>query len=81
MIIEVPLEYKERNIYVKVEVQIRTMAMDFWATLDHKISYKFQQVIPEEVKNQMYDYAQIIQELDKKMMDLNTIVQKYKKEF
>ena len=38
-------------------------------------------VIPEEVKNQMYDYAQIIQELDKKMMDLNTIVQKYKKEF
>ena len=55
--------------------------MDFWATLDHKISYKFQQEIPDEVKNKMYDYAQVVQELDKKMMDLNTIVQKYKKEF
>ncbi|MCI8575336.1 MAG: GTP pyrophosphokinase family protein [Bacilli bacterium] len=76
----VPIYLQEHVDYIECEIQVRTMAMDFWATLDHKISYKFQKVIPDEVKNQMYDYAQIIQELDKKMMDLNTLVQKYKKE-
>jgi len=75
----VPVYLQEHVEYMECEIQIRTMAMDFWASLDHKISYKFQQAIPDEVKSQMYDYAQIIQELDKKMMDLNTLVQKYKK--
>lgn len=77
----VPVYIPERVEYIECEIQIRTVAMDFWASLDHKIAYKFQDSIPDEVKNQMYDYAQIIQELDKKMMDLNTIVQKYKKNF
>lgn len=75
----VPIYLPERVEYIECEIQIRTMAMDFWASLDHKISYKFQDSIPDEVKSQMYDYAKTIQELDKKMMDLNTIVQKYKK--
>lgn len=77
----VPIYLQEHVEYIECEIQIRTVAMDFWATLDHKISYKFQQEIPDEVKNKMYDYAQVVQELDKKMMDLNIIVQKYKKEF
>lgn len=77
----VPIYLQDRVEYIDCEIQIRTVAMDFWATLDHKIAYKFQQVIPNEIKNQMFDYAQIVQELDKKMMDLNKIVQKYKKDF
>lgn len=75
----IPVYFQERAEYIECEIQIRTMAMDFWASLDHKIAYKFQSSIPDEVKSQMYDYAKTIQELDKKMMDLNSLVQKYKK--
>ena len=40
MIVEVPVKLDETKIYAKVEIQIRTMAMDFWATLEHEIKYK-----------------------------------------
>ncbi len=75
----IPIYLQEDMEYIECEIQIRTIAMDFWATLDHKIAYKFQKVIPEEVKNQMHEYAKVVEELDKKMLDLNKIVQKYKK--
>ena len=65
--------------YVECELQIRTMAMDFWASLDHKLLYKFENDIPNDLKEKMFEYAKTIQELDKKMLDLNTIIQKYKK--
>ena len=70
-----------KQLLLLIDIAFHSLLFQILLHLYHKISYKFQQVIPEEVKNQMYDYAQIIQELDKKMMDLNTIVQKYKKEF
>jgi putative GTP pyrophosphokinase len=63
--------------YVEAEIQIRTMAMDFWASLDHKIQYKFPEAIPEEVKEKMYENSLIIKELDKQMMRLNETVNKY----
>lgn len=75
----VPLYLQEHVEYFECEIQIRTVAMDFWATLDHKIAYKFQKLIPDEVKSEMYNYAQVVQELDKKMLDLNKLVQKYKR--
>ena len=40
LIVEVPIRLSNSNIYVKVEVQIRTLAMDFWANLEHKMKYK-----------------------------------------
>ena len=40
MIVKVPVTLSKQTIYVKVEVQIRTLAMDFWASLEHKIKYK-----------------------------------------
>lgn len=61
------------------EIQIRTIAMDFWASLDHKIEYKFSNTekIPLEVYDKMYENSLIIKELDKKMMHLNEPVNKY----
>ena len=52
--------------------------MDFWASLEHKIQYKFSEVIPEEVKNEMYDCSLAIKRLDNKMLGLHEIVNKYK---
>ena len=78
LIVLVPVYLAERTEYVEAEIQIRTVAMDFWASLEHKIGYKFQDQIPEELKVRMRSYAEDIKELDKKMLDLNYMVNKYK---
>ena len=54
--------------------------MDFWATLDHKIQYKFSNEIPKEIKEQMYENSLIIRELDERMLKLNEAVNSYIKE-
>lgn len=79
LIVEVPIYLSDKVEYVNAEIQIRTMAMDFWASLDHKILYKFPNEIPEDVKNEMYENSMIIKDLDKQMMRLNEIVNKYDK--
>lgn len=73
----VPVYLENYVEYVPAEIQVRTVAMDFWASLDHKISYKFHEEIPEEVKLQMQNYAKDIQELDRKMYELNKTMNKY----
>lgn len=78
LIVLVPVCLNDHIEYIECEIQIRTMAMDFWASLDHKIAYKFQESIPEDIKLQMKDYAETIQELDRKMMNLNSAVIAYK---
>ncbi len=65
---------------VEAEIQIRTVAMDFWASLDHKITYKFQGKIPEEIKNDMYKCAKNIHTLDQKMLKINDQMQVIKED-
>lgn len=78
MIVEVPIYLENGMEYIEAEIQIRTMAMDFWASLDHKLQYKFSEVLPEEVKKEMYDCSLAIKRLDNKMLGLHEIVNKYK---
>ena len=75
----IPIYLNNKTEYVEGEIQIRTIAMDFWASLDHKIEYKFSNTekIPLEVYDKMYENSLIIKELDKKMMHLNETVNKY----
>ena len=77
LILLVPIHLDGKVEYVEAEVQIRTIAMDFWASLDHKILYKFPKEIPEEVKKEMYNCSMDIKALDDKMYQLNEIVKKY----
>ena len=77
LIVEIPLYLNDNVEYIPAEVQIRTVAMDFFASLDHKISYKFPGEIPNEVKDEMVSCSYVIQALDKKMYELNEIVKKY----
>lgn len=79
IIVEVPLYLENKVEYIEAEIQIRTMAMDFWASLDHKLQYKFSDVIPEEVKKEMYECSLAIKRLDNKMLGMHKIVNKYKK--
>lgn len=78
LIVLVPIYLNETVEYIEAEVQIRTSAMDFWASIDHKIQYKFPSKIPEEVKKEMFNCAVDIRKLDEKMYQLNEIVNKYK---
>lgn len=77
IIVLVPIYLNETTEYVEAEIQIRTIAMDFWATLDHKIRYKFDELIPEEVQTEMYNCSLDIKSLDNKMEKLNDIMKKY----
>lgn len=75
----VPITLDGQEELIPAEIQIRTVAMDFWASLDHKIRYKFQEAIPDDVQNEMYSYSHDIRELDKRMYELNMIMNKYDK--
>ena len=71
LIVEVPVTLSQRIIYVKVEIQIRTMAMDFWASLEHKMKYKAKGTITKKTSKELIEYEKIITKLDNKTMLLN----------
>lgn len=71
MIIEVPVFLSDHVEQVKVEVQIRTIAMDFWASLEHKIYYKFNRDVPEALLDELRQAASAANALDVKMERLH----------
>ncbi|WP_353829116.1 GTP pyrophosphokinase [Agromyces sp. SYSU T0242] len=71
LIIEVPVFLSSGAHPVAVEVQIRTIAMDFWASLEHKIYYKFDRRVPDELVAQLTDAARTASELDARMERLH----------
>ncbi len=73
----VPIHLDDETEYVEAEIQIRTIAMDFWASLDHKIRYKFPSEIPDEVKEEMFNCSLDIRMLDNKMENLSQVMKKY----
>lgn len=66
----VPIHLRENTEYVEAEIQIRTIAMDFWASLDHKLRYKKKNNIPQELIEEVYSCSQVINDLDIKMENL-----------
>ena len=75
MIVTVPVYLSDRTIDSKVEIQIRTVAMDFWASLEHKIHYKFEGNAPENLKKELVDCAKMVSDLDNRMEQLNEQIQ------
>lgn len=71
MIVSVPIFLSNSVIDTKVEIQIRTIAMDFWASLEHKIYYKFEGNAPERIRKELKECADIVTYLDQKMLSLN----------
>lgn len=71
MLVTVPVFLSDRTVDVKVEIQIRTVAMDFWASLEHKINYKFEGNAPEHVKKELIECSRMVSDLDSRMQMLN----------
>ncbi len=77
MLVTVPVFLSDAIIDTKVEIQIRTVAQDFWATLEHKIHYKFEGDGPDYISQELRNCAKYIADLDKRMEELNNEIQKY----
>lgn len=75
MLVTVPVYLSDKIADTKVEIQIRTVAMDFWASLEHKIHYKFEGNAPEYIKEQLVECAQMVSDLDARMLSLNEEIQ------
>ncbi|MGE7920812.1 GTP pyrophosphokinase [Viridibacillus sp. NPDC093762] len=71
VILKIPVFMSDREEHVYVEMQIRTIAMDFWASLEHKIYYKYNKQVPERLTNELREAAFTAAELDRKMERLN----------
>lgn len=78
MLVTVPVYLSDRIVDTKVEIQIRTVAMDFWASLEHKIHYKFEGNAPESIKEELVRCAQMVSDLDARMLSLNEEIQQIK---
>ena len=74
MVVSVPVYLTDGRRDVKVEVQIRSVAMDFWASLEHKIAYKFEGDAPEALLRDLKSCADMVDMLDNKMYSLNKAI-------
>lgn len=70
----VPIHLNGKVELIESEIQIRTVAMDFFASLDHKMRYKFKNDIPESIKKQMIDFSSNVKDMDENMFRLNEII-------
>lgn len=80
MIVTIPVYLSDRRVDAKVEIQIRTVAMDFWASLEHKINYKFEGKAPAHISQELVDCARMVSDLDDKMLQLNDEITKLSRE-
>ncbi|WP_424807894.1 GTP pyrophosphokinase [Rhodococcus sp. 27YEA15] len=71
LIVEVPVFMSDQVRHVPIELQIRTIAMDFWASLEHKIYYKYNRDVPRELLDELTEAAAAAHRLDVKMERLN----------
>lgn len=71
MIVEIPVFFSDQKKWMRVEVQIRTMAMDFWASLDHQLKYKKEvQQYSEEISVELRECAEVIAQTDARMLKI-----------
>ena len=77
MIVTIPIFLSDGKVDTKVEIQIRTIAMDFWASLEHKIYYKFEGNAPDYIKDELAECARLTNMLDERMLSLNEEIRKF----
>ena len=74
----VPVSFSKGMTNVKVEIKIRTIAMDFWASLEHKIKYKYDEKLPKNISKELIECSKIVNKLDKKMSSLgNNLIEEF----
>ena len=77
MLVSVPIYLSGGFVDTKVEIQIRTVAQDFWASLEHKIYYKFEGKAPDYISRELQECSKIVEKLDARMLSLNNTIQEF----
>lgn len=75
LIVEVPIYLTKKAQWVKVEIQLRTVAMDFWSVLDYQLIYKKEVSKADEISMELKHYAEVIADMDQNMMKLRDRIQ------
>lgn len=78
MVVTLPIHLSSGPVETKVEIQIRTVAMDFWASLEHKIYYKLEGEAPDYLQQELKACAMMVDVLDAKMFSLNEAILEWK---
>ncbi|MBC5638658.1 MULTISPECIES: GTP pyrophosphokinase family protein [Ornithinibacillus] len=81
MLIEYPVETIHGNKVIMAEIQIRTLAMNFWATNEHSLNYKYKGRIPEDIKLRLQLAAEAAFKLDEEMSKIKTEIQEARRIF
>ena len=76
MIVLVPIHLENRTEYIPVEIQIRTVAMDCWASLDHKLRYRYPGNLPQSSEDEIMEIANDMLMIDKKMQHISDMLNK-----
>ncbi|MEK3974277.1 MULTISPECIES: GTP pyrophosphokinase [Psychrobacillus] len=81
VIIEYPVQTIHGEVNILAEIQIRTLAMNFWASIEHSLNYKYKGVFPEEIKNRLQYAAEAAFRLDEEMSLIRGEIQEAQKYF
>lgn len=79
LILEIPIFLSREKKHMRVEVQFRTIAMDFWASLEHQLKYKKKIENPEKIANELKYCADVITEVDMRMQDIRYMIDEVEK--
>lgn len=77
MLVEVPVFLAKGSEQMRVEIQIRTIAMDFWASLEHKLRYKYYESAPGYIAEELRECALMIKDLDCRMLSIKEEIDQY----
>ena len=75
LVVKIPVYFVDGVVKMPVEIQIRTMAMNFWASLEHKLRYKSNGAIPGFIANELKECSETIAETDLKMQRIHSFLQ------
>lgn len=75
MIVQYPVETVHGKKVILAEIQIRTLAMNFWASIEHSLNYKYKGLFPEEIKNRLQSAAEAAFKLDEEMSSIRSEIQ------
>ena len=76
LILEIAIPFQEENQWIKLELQLRTAAMDYWANLDHHLRYKRDQKQATPINEELQQCASMISQLDHRMLEIRKKIDK-----
>ena len=75
LVIEYPVQMLEGEKMLLAEIQIRTLSMNFWATIEHSMNYKYKGQIPEDIQERLFRAAEAAYQLDEEMSSIRDEIQ------